>query len=89
MYLAKIIGTVIATRKDAALVGSKIMIVQPINGKYEPIGNTEVAIDSVGAGVGEIVIVSKGSSARIVSGKENSPVDAAIIGIVDSMEVNG
>ncbi|AOT71339.1 EutN/CcmL family microcompartment protein [Geosporobacter ferrireducens] len=89
MYLAKIVGNVIATRKDEALVGSKILIVQPINGKYEEIGNTEVAIDSVGAGVGEIVIVSKGSSARIVSGKENSPVDAAIIGIVDSMEVNG
>ncbi|SHJ73078.1 ethanolamine utilization protein EutN [Geosporobacter subterraneus DSM 17957] len=89
MYLAKIVGNVIATRKDEALIGSKILIVQPINGKYESIGNEEVAIDSVGAGVGEIVIVSKGSSARVVSGKEKSPVDAAIIGIVDSMEVNG
>ncbi|MEW9123330.1 MAG: EutN/CcmL family microcompartment protein [Thermotaleaceae bacterium] len=88
MYLAKITGTVIATRKDEALVGSKILIVQPINGKYEPQGNCEIAVDSVGAGVGEIVLVSKGSSARKVLGKDNSPIDAAIVGIVDNVEVN-
>ncbi len=88
VYLAKIKGMVVATRKNESLVGTKIMIVQPINSKEEPIGNTEVAIDSVGAGSGEIVLVAKGSAARQIFENKNSPIDAVIVGIVDSMEVN-
>lgn len=88
MYLAKIKGMVVATRKDDSLVGTKIMIVQPINSNEEQVGNTEVAIDSVGAGAGEIVLVAKGSAARQIFKNKNSPIDAVIVGIVDSVEVN-
>ncbi|MDK2919263.1 MAG: hypothetical protein PWQ37_1996 [Candidatus Petromonas sp.] len=88
MYLGKVQGMIVSTKKDEALTGKKILIVQPINTKEEPFGNQEVAIDSVGAGVGEIVLVSKGSSARRIFEREDSPIDAAIVGIVDTMEVN-
>lgn len=88
MYLGKVTGMVIATRKDEDFVGKKILIVQPVNTKYEPIGNCEVAVDSVGAGVGEIVLVSTGSSARQVFESQKSPIDRAIVAIVDSIEVN-
>ncbi|MEW9124616.1 MAG: EutN/CcmL family microcompartment protein [Thermotaleaceae bacterium] len=88
MYLGKVIGMVVATRKDETLVGKKLLIVQPVNPKEESIGKSEVAIDSVGAGVGELVLVSKGSSARLIFGEPNSPIDAAIVGIIDSIEVN-
>lgn len=89
MYIAKVVGTVVSTRKDDNLVGKKILIVQPINVRYEPEGFCEIAVDSVGAGTGEIVLISTGSSAAKVFDAHNSPVDRAIIGIVDSIEVNG
>lgn len=88
MYLAKVIGTVVSTSKDAHLVGSKLLLVQRMTERMEASGATEIAIDSVGAGAGETVIISKGSSARYIMGDRNSPVDAAIVGIVDSVEVN-
>lgn len=89
MFLAKVIGTVVATRKDPKLVGTKILVVQPINTNEDPIRNTEVVIDSVGAGVGETVIVATGSSARRAYGDGESPIDSAIVGIVDSVEIMG
>ncbi|MBB6217636.1 ethanolamine utilization protein EutN [Anaerosolibacter carboniphilus] len=87
MYVGKVIGMVVATRKDDNLIGKKLMVVQPTDTKGEPIGKVEVAIDSVGAGTGEYVLVSKGSSARHIFGNPNSPIDAAIVGIIDSIEV--
>lgn len=82
MIIGKVIGSIVATRKNTNLVGQKLMIVQPIgqNGSDTKI----VAIDDVGAGIGEIVLVAQGSAARIGCGHEKAPVDAAIVGIVDN-----
>jgi len=89
MYLANVIGTVVSTRKDDNLVGKKILIVQPLDVKFQPDGKCEIAVDSVGAGVGELVLISAGSSASKVFDAENSPIDRAIVGIIDSIEVSG
>ena len=86
MFIAKVVGTVVATRKDENLVGLKLMVVRPVNGKGQAEGQTLVAVDSVGAGVGETVLVVKGSPARLVLQNKAAPVDAAIVGIVDEME---
>lgn len=82
MIIGKIVGSVIATRKNENLVGSKFMIVEPLD-KMEQSGGRFVAIDNVGAGIGEIVLVARGSAARIGCNMEHSPVDAAIVGIID------
>ncbi|MDR3438609.1 EutN/CcmL family microcompartment protein [Telmatospirillum sp.] len=87
MYLAKVIGTVVSTSKNESLVGTKLLVVARLTEKLVPEGSTEIAVDSVGAGNGEIVIVACGSSARQTSGKEHSVIDAAIVGIVDTVEV--
>jgi ethanolamine utilization protein EutN len=89
MLLAKIVGTVVATRKDPRLVSSKLMIVRPIDPRGKAEGNYLVAIDTVDAGVGETVLVVSGSSARMASGLKDSPVDAAIVGIIDEIEIEG
>ncbi|MEG6567307.1 EutN/CcmL family microcompartment protein [Thermoanaerobacterium saccharolyticum] len=86
MIIAKVIGTVISTRKNQNLIGNKFLIVEPISEMNFEIKNRIVAIDNVGAGVGEIVLVAFGSSARIGCGVPDSPVDAAIVGIVDSIK---
>jgi ethanolamine utilization protein EutN len=88
MYLGKVIGTVVSTSKAESLVGAKMLIVKKIDENYNEMKMTEIAVDSVGAGVGEIVLISKGSSARSVFEKRNIPVDACIVGIVDSVEIN-
>ncbi len=82
MIIGKIVGSVISTRKNEKLVGNKFMIVEPIEGMKSE-ANRIVAIDNVGAGIGEVVLVAIGSAARIGCGVENAPVDAAIVGIVD------
>ena len=87
MILAKIVGTVVATRKDPRLVSSKLMVVRPIDPRGKAEGNYLVAIDTVDAGVGETVLVVSGSSARMASGLKDSPVDAAIVGIIDEIEI--
>lgn len=87
MYIGKVIGNVVATRKDDNLVGKKLLVVEQTDTKGNPLGKVEVAIDSVGAGTGEFVLVSKGSSARHIFGNPSSPIDAAIVGIIDSVEV--
>ncbi len=87
MKLAKIIGTVVATRKDESLVGYKLMVVRRINGAGEFIGEEEVAVDYVGAGIGEIVLIGQGSSVRVDERKRQAVIDMAIIGIVDSMDI--
>ena len=87
MIIAKVVGTVVATRKDERLVSNKLLIVRPI----DPSGNAEghhlVAVDTVDAGFGETVLIVSGSSARMASGMKDCPVDAAIVGVVDQIEV--
>ena len=88
MLLAKIVGTVVATRKDPRLVSCKLLVVRPIDPRGKPEGNYLVAIDTVDAGVGETVLIVSGSSARMAAGLKDCPVDAAIIGIIDAVDVN-
>jgi len=87
MILAKVVGTVVATRKDEKLVSNKLLLVRPSDphGKLE--GGHLVAVDTVDAGFGETVLVVSGSSARMASGMKDCPVDAAIVGIVDTVTV--
>ncbi|MQA29521.1 MAG: ethanolamine utilization protein EutN [Luteitalea sp.] len=87
MLLAKIVGTVVATRKDPRLVSSKLLIARPMDPRGKAEGSYLVAIDTVDAGVGETVLIVSGSSARMASGLKECPVDAAVIGIVDNVEV--
>jgi len=87
MFTGRVIGTVVATTKDRRLVGSKLLIVQPLNLKGEAEGYALVAVDSVGAGAGERVLVVTGSPARLAAMNADAPVDAAIVGIVDSVEI--
>lgn len=87
MIIGKIVGTVICTRKNTNLVGSKFLIVDPLEKMgSSSAGDRIVAVDNVGAGIGEIVLVSMGSAARVGCGNDNSPVDACIVGIVDDPE---
>lgn len=88
MKLAKVIGTVVATRKDDSLIGSKLMIIRRVDGAGNYIDLEEVAVDYVGAGVGELVLVATGSSVRVHENKKNTVIDQAIIGIVDTLVVN-
>ncbi|HEX9653609.1 MAG TPA: EutN/CcmL family microcompartment protein [bacterium] len=87
MILAKVIGTVWATRKDEKLVGTKLQIVKPVDLNYKLKDGFLVAVDAVGAGVGEIVLVVQGSSARQTLLTENKAVDATIMAIVDKLDV--
>lgn len=89
MILGKITGTVVATQKDEKLVGSKLMIVQDINLDGELERKYTVAVDAMGAGIGEIVLVATGSSARQTRATSNKPVDAVIMAIVDTVEICG
>lgn len=89
MWVGKIIGTLVATPKDDSLTGSKLLIVQPISyGVAGAPGKPIVAVDTIGAGTGETVLVVDGSSARHVTGNPQSAVDSAIVGIIDSIEIN-
>jgi len=87
MLLARIVGTVVATRKDERLVSSKLLVARPIDPAGKPEGNYLVAVDTVDAGVGETVLIVSGSSARMASGMKDCPVDAAVVGIIDHVEV--
>jgi len=88
VLLAKIVGTVVATRKDPRLVSNKLLVVRPVDPRGKGDGNYLVAVDTVDAGVGETVLIVSGSSARMASGMKDCPVDAAIVGIVDTVEMN-
>jgi microcompartment protein CcmK/EutM len=88
MLLAKIVGTVVATRKDPRLVSSTLLVVRPMDPRGKAEGNYLVAIDTVDAGVGETVLIVSGSSARLAAGLKDCPVDAAIVGIVDEVEIS-
>jgi ethanolamine utilization protein EutN len=90
MWIGRVVGNVVATRKDDSLVGSKLLVVMPLKGKSQKISDTDllVAVDTIGAGKSETVLVINGSSARNIIGEGNGAVDAAIIGIVDTVEVD-
>jgi microcompartment protein CcmK/EutM len=94
MFLAKVTGSVVATQKTASMVGHKLLIVEPyrIDGpardKLVTTGRTFVAVDTVGAGQNEFVLIVQGSSARLTPETKTLPVDATIIGIVDTVQVD-
>lgn len=87
MIIAKVLGTVVATRKDPRLVSNKLLVARAIDPRGKQEGNYLVAIDTVDAGIGETVLIVSGSSARMAAGMKDCPVDAAIVGIVDAVEV--
>ena len=95
MFLAKVEGAVVATKKDPSMGGRKLMLLRPQlvdekdPTKFRPGVNTIVAVDSVGAGLGEMVMFTQGSSARLPPNMKECPVDAVIIGIVDVVDVLG
>jgi len=89
MQMGKVIGTVVATRKEEVLEGMRFMLVKNCDFDGNPVGPTVVAVDGVGAGVGEVVLYASGSSARMTRVTDNRPVDATIMAIVDQVEVGG
>lgn len=89
MRLGRVIGTVVATRKDPSLEGVKFLVVENLGVNLEPDGGYVVAVDSVGAGANEVVLYASGSSARQTDITRDRPVDAVIMAILDSFEVYG
>jgi ethanolamine utilization protein EutN len=95
MFLARVIGSVVSTKKDTAISGRKLLVVRPLlideaqPSQFKPGVNTVVALDTQGAGAGEIVLLCQGSSARQAEGMKTVPVDAVVIGIVDTVDVQG
>ena len=88
MFLARVAGTVVATRKDPRLEGLKLLLVVPVDPDGNDEGGYVVAVDSVNAGYKETVLVVRGSSARMADGMNERPVDASIVGIVDTADVD-
>ena len=95
MFLARVEGSVVATKKDNNMSGRKLLLLRPQlvddkdPGKFRAGANTIVAVDSIGAGIGELVLFCQGSSARLAAGMKEAPVDAVVIGIVDIVDVLG
>ena len=89
MVLAKVIGNVVATRKDETLEGTKLMIVRRVNSQGEYIDAESVAVDYVGCGIGEFVLCATGSSVRVEDDKRGKTIDMAVIGIIDSIDTSG
>ena len=89
MMIARVVGSAVATVKDEKLKGLKLLVVREVTPANELIGKPLVAIDAVGAGEGELVLIASGSSARQTTIPNNKPVDAVIMAILDSLEVEG
>jgi len=95
MYLGKVIGSVVSTKKDESMRGRKLLVVRPMlidpedPSRFKEGSNTIVAVDTLGAGEGELVMLAQGSSARQADGLKSMPVDAAIVGLVDTVNVLG
>jgi ethanolamine utilization protein EutN len=97
MFLARVQGHVVASQKDPAITGSKLLIVEPLRVNYEASGDERfeatgraiVALDRIGAGQGQLVLIVQGSSARMTEGCSKMPVDAVVVGLVDSAVVLG
>ena len=95
MFLGKVIGQVVSTRKDPAMDGRRLLLIRPMlideddPGAFRPGVNTIVAVDSLGAGTGQLVLFCQGSSARQTEGLKTMPIDAAVTGLVDTVDVLG
>ncbi len=89
MLIARVRGSAVSTVKERSLVGHKLLLVQEATECDELIGRTFVAVDGVGAGTGELVLIATGSAARHGERTQDQPVDALVIGILDSMDVDG
>ena len=95
MFVAKVTGSVVATQKVDSMVGRKLLVVEPYRidadtrGQLKTTGRTFVAVDTVGAGEGEFVLITQGSSARLTPETKNLPIDTVIVGIVDTVQVDG
>jgi len=87
VILGKVIGTVWSTKKDESLVGSKLLIVRQLDIEMKELSNFTIAVDSCGAGEGEIVLVATGSSARQTVTTKNKPIDSVIMAIVDKLDI--
>ena len=89
MIFARVVGNVVCTTTDEKLVGTKLLLVQPVDLEGQPKGNPLVGVDAAGAGEGEMVLLVQGSSARQTTRTEGSPVDCTIFAIVDTIEKGG
>ncbi len=89
MLIARVVGDVVSTIKDEKIVGRKLLIVREVSTENEIVGKPIVAIDTVDAGIGDVVLIAQGSSARQTNFTKETPTDAVIMAIVDSLEVNG
>ena len=89
MLLGKVKGTVVATQKEPSMVGFKFLVVKPLDEKGVEVGGSVVAVDAVGAGVGEVVLFATGSAARQTVATKDRPCDAVVMAIVDTLEVGG
>lgn len=87
MILGRVVGTVVATRKDERLLGAKLLVVRNVDPQGKDEGGYSVAVDTVDAGLRDKVLIVTGSSARMAAGLKDCPVDAAIVGVVDTVEV--
>ncbi|MFN2454183.1 MAG: EutN/CcmL family microcompartment protein [Pyrinomonadaceae bacterium] len=87
MIIARILGTVVSTQKDERLMGKKLLVVRPLNLDGTEASGYVVAVDTVGAGFHERVLVVAGSSARLAEGMKDAPIDAAIVGVIDTVDV--
>ena len=95
MFLGRVTGSVVATQKTASMIGRKLLLVEPYRvaettrDRLVPTGRSFVVVDSLGAGIGEMVLVCQGSSARLTPETEKLPIDAVVIGLIDSVNVEG
>jgi len=89
MKLGRVVGTVVATQKSERLLGTKLLVVRDLRMDGKPTDSFSIAVDTVGAGVGETVLTVAGSSARMTKLTQDCPVDATIVGIVDTVEADG
>jgi len=93
MILARVEGSLVATKKNAKMTGSKFLVVRPLvmdspaAEEFRPGSSTIIAVDALGAGEGEVVLIVQGSSARLASDDKDSPVDAVVVGIVDTVDM--
>ncbi len=94
MFIARVRGNVVTTQKAAKMAGRKLLVIEPLRvpedgDDFTPTGRTFVAVDSIGAGEDDLVLVTQGSSARMTEGTSDAPVDSVVIGIIDTVGVAG